>query len=121
SRAIEACVNGLFRAARAHPGYGRSDSPCTRPRFPCSAPAVMPVRALLFSADLLISQAFLEIFAFCPPFTGIYRDGGKVAEHREPGSGHPSISSPLIWNERARARIATPGSSPGQALSPRES
>ena len=59
--------------------------------LPCSAPVTLPVRVLFFSADLLISQAFLEIFAFWPPFTGIYRDGGEVGEHREPGSGDPSI------------------------------
>jgi hypothetical protein len=30
----------------------------------------------------LISQAFLEIFAFWPPFTGIYRDGGMKCTPR---------------------------------------
>ena len=39
--------------------------------IPCSAPVTLPVRPLLFSADMLISQAFLEIFAFWPP---LYRD-----------------------------------------------
>ena len=37
----------------------------------CSVPVMVPVPALLFSADLLISQAFWRIFAFWPP---LYRD-----------------------------------------------
>src|SRR2546427_10997009 len=51
--------------------------------IPCSGRVAPPVRPLLFLADLLISQVFLEIFAFWPPplqgFTGTVGWGALVS------------------------------------------
>jgi hypothetical protein len=93
SRAIEACVNGAIPSSARSSGLRLEGSPCTRPRSPVPPLLRLPVRPLLFSAELLISQTFLEIFALAPPLQGFTGEVHPSTETRKLGtcsrSSHP--------------------------------
>src|SRR5947208_17108450 len=57
-------------------------------RFP-SFPVISPIPLLLFSAEVSIPRALLQIADLPAPFTGIYRDRLGSMERSNPGQTNP--------------------------------